>query len=60
MKPVRITEDVFRNLELSNYSLERKYDGFRTLAIFGKKLQLWTRQKRVLKTPHPCWKNFDP
>jgi ATP-dependent DNA ligase len=51
MKPVRITEDVFRNLKLSGYSLERKYDGFRVLATFGKKPQLWTRQKRVLKTP---------
>jgi ATP-dependent DNA ligase len=51
MKPLRITEDVFRNLKLSDYTMERKYDGWRAISITGGRTELWTRQKRRLKTP---------
>lgn len=51
MKPVRITDDVFRGLELSNYLLEPKLDGWRSISLTNGKTELWTRQKRRLKTP---------
>lgn len=51
MKPLSITEEVFRNLRLEDYWMERKFDGWRVIAITGSTTQLWTRQKRRLRTP---------
>lgn len=51
MKPLHITEPVFRNLRLEEYWMERKFDGWRAIAITGGTTQLWTRQKRKLRTP---------
>jgi ATP-dependent DNA ligase len=60
MKPVRINENVFRNLRLADYLMERKFDGFRVLAISGSEgVKLWTRHKRVLKTPPSLLKELN-
>lgn len=51
MKPVRVSESVFARLDLSNYTIERKYDGFRAIVTVSERVSVWTREKRHLPIP---------
>src|SRR5512135_2284212 len=56
-KPVRATWSVFQALPLSNYLMEKKYDGWRAIVqvqgrnLFTTGISLWTREKRLITMP---------
>ncbi len=52
-KPVRISTEAAKRMDLSKYVLEKKYDGWRAMVMTDKsgRPSLWTRQKRLLVTP---------
>lgn len=53
MKPVRINESFLKSLDLGNYVLEKKYDGFRAILIVEEGgFRLMTRQKTELAVPN--------
>lgn len=53
MKPMRINESLLKSLDLSNYVLEKKYDGFRALLLVEENgFRLMTRQKTELAVPN--------
>ena len=51
MKPVRVDEGVFDRLDLSSYTMEKKYDGFRLIMEVNKGIRLYTRQKVSMTVP---------
>ena len=51
MKPVLVGEDVLRAIDLSDYRMEKKYDGIRVLVVVADQVSLWTRHKRKYRTP---------
>lgn len=52
MKPIRINEEVFRNLNQLNYTMEFKFDGMRIVPIIGSnRVQTFTRLKQPMKVP---------
>lgn len=52
MKPIRVDDQAFRRLDLSNYTMEPKYDGFRLLLVVNNGIKLFTRHKTSLQIPH--------
>jgi ATP-dependent DNA ligase len=51
MKPVRTDDHIFDRLDMSNYDMEVKLDGFRLILVCDKGLQLYTRQKNRMIMP---------
>src|SRR5512135_306368 len=59
-KPVRATWSVFQTLGLSNYFMEKKYDGWRAIVQVGATaVTLWTREKRLITMPDNLGKQLD-
>ena len=52
MKPVRVTEEVFKTIDPNKYVMEKKYDGFRALLIMNGSPKLWTRDKNRIELPN--------
>jgi ATP-dependent DNA ligase len=52
-KPVRAPWSVFQTLTLSNYFMEKKFDGWRAIVQVGANniVTLWTREKRLITMP---------
>ena len=52
-KPVRAPWSVFQTLTLSNYVMEKKFDGWRAIVQVGANnvVTLWTREKRLITMP---------
>lgn len=50
-KPVRITEQLFRTTDWSEWTLERKFDGYRAVLIVNGANQLWTRERKPIAMP---------
>jgi ATP-dependent DNA ligase len=48
-KPVRVDESILDKIDLSQYLLEAKYDGFRCILIQNGRTTLWTRQKNKIE-----------
>jgi len=52
MKPIRISKESLKDLDLGRYTLEKKYDGHRAILIVeGGKKKLFTRQKSPIAVP---------
>lgn len=51
MKPMRVDKSIFKKIDPSNYTLERKYDGFRCILIVDQKIKLFTRDKVPMEIP---------
>lgn len=47
-KPVRVDESIFDKIDLSQYQMERKYDGHRCILIQNGQTTLWTREKNKI------------
>jgi ATP-dependent DNA ligase len=51
-KPVRATWAAFKTLPMSNYFMEKKYDGWRAIVQVGQEgVTLWTRDKALITMP---------
>ncbi len=51
-KPVRVQDSIFEKIPESGYVMEKKYDGWRALAISGPHgVTLWTREKTRIEMP---------
>ncbi len=51
-KPVRVRESIFESLVREEWILEKKYDGFRAIAIVGPDgVSLWTRDRVRIAMP---------
>lgn len=50
-KPVRMPETAFKAMDLSGYTMERKYDGWRAIVDIGDSPCMWTREKVKIETP---------
>jgi len=51
MKPVLIGRNGLSELRLEDYTVERKYDGWRAIVIANGRTRLWTRQRRPIAIP---------
>jgi len=49
MKPVLTTEEALKSIDLSKYTLEKKYDGWRVIVIHEGQIKFYTRQKREIQ-----------
>jgi ATP-dependent DNA ligase len=51
-KPVRITEQMFRTTNWSNWIMEAKWDGWRVIPTVNGATQLWTRERKPIVMPN--------
>lgn len=51
MKPARVSETLLSRMDVSQYMMELKYDGFRAVLTVSDTVTFWTREKRVLDLP---------
>lgn len=52
MKPIRVTEDIIKTVDRSQWTMERKYDGHRAILIMTGTIPcLWTRERRRIEMP---------
>jgi ATP-dependent DNA ligase len=59
MKPVRVDETIFSKINCSEYTMERKLDGFRSLLVVnGDGQQLWTRHKTKIQVSQDVLNNL--
>lgn len=51
-KPVRVKDSIFEAIDPGEYVLEKKFDGFRAIAIAGPEgVSLWTRERTHIAMP---------
>jgi len=50
-KPVKVPENVFKTLDASKYTMERKFDGWRAIVVQAGTTSLWTRDKVRIEMP---------
>lgn len=58
MKPVRIERETVRTLRMSDYWVERKYDGIRVTVVSGRDISVYTRHGRRYDIPASLMKEL--
>lgn len=50
-KPLKMTETSFAKMDVSGYTMEKKYDGWRAIVVSGTPTTMWTREKVHIEMP---------